>query len=166
MFDKIQAKEIPIAAGRTTGLHIHYSLDYLTKNLRGGHTVINSFLEDAARFMKHNYRFFTLCAERPYNCYCVYGDSIRNRYNSINLRSETVEFRIFKSPRTYDSLMKSIELVDSFMDFNLKRAFNVAGEASLAEFLQYINQNSDNFPYLVRFLRKNRPKIKNILENP
>jgi hypothetical protein len=164
MFEKIKAKEVPIAAGRTTGLHIHYSLDYLVKNLRGGHTVLNPFLEDTARFVKQNYQFFMLCAERPQNCYCVYGTSIRNRYNAINLRSDTVEFRMFKSSRTYDSLMKSIELVDILMDFRLKRAFNTAGEATLAEFIQYINQNATEFPYLVKFLRKNRAKVVNILE--
>jgi hypothetical protein len=171
LFDKIKSKEVSPSIGKNTGLHIHFSRDYVSRHLIKGKTDLQEkdFYYRVSEFMKIHRAFFEMCAERVQNHWNKYGGNY-NRCHSgaLNVRQDTIEFRIFRSPKKYECCMKAIELVDAMMYFAIKTENNGGNIefTSLMDFVAYINAHRKKYSNLNSFLYKKRKWIYNFLNVP
>ena len=170
LFDKIKSKSINPSTSAGTGLHIHFARDYAQSHLVDkGESNERELYYLVADFMKANRQFFELCGGRRANHWCHYGRYYTGDHTgALNLRQNTIEFRIFKSPKNYDTCLKGIEFIDALMKWAIcERNNNLpVSSAPLLSFLQFINANRRDYPLLNAFLYKKRKAVYQMLSIP
>lgn len=169
LFDAIDKDEINVANGRATGLHLHFSKDYIIKEINSSNSgVFSEFIDAMANFMAGNRGFFELVGERPSNHYNQYGSYYTSWHEgAVNRRSSTIEFRIFKSPKKYETLIKDIEFVECFVKFWINNHLYAHGaQPTLLKFLRFINKHSHKYSHLKSFLYKKRRTVYELAHIP
>jgi hypothetical protein len=170
LFDKIKAKSVNPSVSAGTGLHIHFARDYAQSHLvNSGESNERELYYLIADFMRANKPFFELCGGRRSSQWCRYGRGYTSEHNgALNLRQNTIEFRIFKSPKNYDTCLKGIEFIDALMKWAIRErnANNPVSTAPLIGFIQFINGNRRDYPKLNAFLYKKRKVVYGMLNIP
>lgn len=156
-FFKDLPEELQVASN--VGMHIHVSKKPLSLFTIGKLTA----------FMNReiNKRFIEYIAGRNSNTYCRF-DSKRTvtfpwtnksseRYNTLNLNNkDTIEFRIFSTPMSYDDFASKIQfckaLVDYAMPANL--ALPISEITNYANFLKWLQGNRKSYPQLAVKLKE------------
>lgn len=139
-------------ADEGTGMHVHMQKKYLT-DLQIAKMVV--FINDPA-----NEKFINCVAERLGTGYCVksqktIGKAIReshDHYSALNTCTSsmrTIEMRIFKSPLTYDGLIKNLEFCDALMSFCKDHSIQ---HLQSVHFLIWLNKRRKQYAYLSKFL--------------
>ena len=117
--------------GGACGLHVHVGREFLTQ---GQIYRVQSFLNDV-----RNEALIRSIARRYDNNYCrfkpamakftIHGKHSTERYEALNVTNpETIEFRIFRGSLRYESVIASLEFVNSLL------TFCTPGEVSLTQF--------------------------------
>ena len=159
-FDKF-FKDIPeeLQVASNVGMHIHVSKKPLSLFTIGKLTA----------FMNReiNKRFIEFVAGRNSNNYCrldskrtvtfPWTNKSSERYNTLNLNnSQTIEFRIFSTPLTYDDFASKIQfckaLVDYAMPANL--ALPISEITNYANFVKWLQGNRKSYPQLAAKLKE------------
>lgn len=159
-FDKF-FKDIPeeLQIAPNVGMHIHVSKKPLSLFTIGKLTA----------FMNReiNKRFIEFVAGRNSNSYCrldskrtvtfPWTNKSSERYNTLNLNnSQTIEFRIFSTPLTYDDFASKIQfckaLVDYAMPANL--ALPISEITNYANFIKWLQGNRKSYPQLAAKLKE------------
>lgn len=181
MFDYINQDDVNIREHDSCGLHVHVDRDCLVTTSRTHEEVVDNIYLIVETFKNELIKF----SRRYPNSYCRYltsdsdGDlSLRkvkrvknrrrgDRYIAINnTNTNTVEFRMFSSTKSYETLMATLEMVNNIV--NIAKYKNIDGltwanlvnyQSSKNEFLnnyvKSLNINSDTSISLVDEFERN-----------
>lgn len=151
---------------RTCGMHVHVSRVRLT-DLQIGKLLC--FIHNP-----ENYKFIKLIAQRPSNFHNDFitpkkisdgqngGRLPQNaeRHTALNLNGDkTIEFRIFRSTKDPNELLKNIEFCKAMVKFTGSAEFSVEDSKKWKNFVDFSFSYGKDYMYLNRFLKRNLHKI-------
>lgn len=166
-FDKYQIK-----GRKNCGLHFHVDKRYLTALQQ---KVLDIVVNESVDFI-------SAISDRKPNRYCYQNnrktfDNLGisfSRYEMINFgNNKTIEFRFFKSPKTYKSFITKIEFVDAIMKYikaiKDKEINDLIFKSQLKKFffwknfVDYVKENNDKYEFLNKYFSSNK-KINSVIE--
>lgn len=123
------------------GIHIHVSRESLSDDTINR---LRNFLCKST-----NSAFLDVVAQRVSNQYCVRTVSSDRRYEALNtVRSDTVEFRLFRSNTRCDRILKNIEFVEALIQY----AESQPPYMTWRRFVRWLSLRVESFPFLCAFL--------------
>jgi hypothetical protein len=145
--------KLNLASRKTCGMHVHISRKHFTEDQ------IYS-LRDICK-SGQNRIFIEKVSGRKENEYCQFNYdpfSLSNvsHYHAINIQSsKTIEFRIFKAPRTYSEFAKNLEFVRALVDY-VRRHDHSHGVHKAEEFYAYLQSQKGKFKNLKTFCTRRK----------
>lgn len=156
-------KKYQLSKRNRCGLHFHVDRSYLKDNA----------IRMLDFFVNNNVEYISAIAGRKPNHYC-YSVTVKNRlgvsssrYEMINFGLEkTIQFRFFKSPKTYSSFMQRLEFTDAICkffnsksDYSLKKYINSPQREMVfcevwKQFFKFVVQNKQLYQYLYKYCKK------------
>jgi len=139
---------------QTCGMHVHVGRELMIGT--GGADLVYRKLMVFLN-APENTDFMERVAQRGANTYTAFvpkkvTDEIQNggRYEALNLTRKTAEFRLFKSTRKFERVMKNLEFVQASIEFCRDASYQ---ELTVAKFLRWLGK-TDKVPkkYLAPFL--------------
>jgi hypothetical protein len=155
-FDNLPS-ELHVASN--VGMHVHVSKKPLTLFTIGKLTA----------FMNReiNKRFIEFIAGRNENHYCKldtrrtvtfpWTNKSSERYNTLNLNnSETIEFRIFSTPMSFDDFASKVQFCQALVDYAMPAnlALPISEITDHSNFIKWLQSNRKSYPQLVAKMKE------------
>jgi hypothetical protein len=155
-FDNLPS-ELQVASN--VGMHVHVSKKPLTLFTIGKLTA----------FMNReiNKRFIEFIAGRNENHYCKldtrrtvtfpWTNKSSERYNTLNLNnSETIEFRIFSTPMSFDDFASKVQFCQALVDYAMPAnlALPISEITDHSNFIKWLQGNRKSYPQLVAKMKE------------
>ena len=126
-----------------TGLHVHFSRDYVT----------NHEADKFAYLLNHNEGKVTDLARREPNGWATFhpnmefGERPSSRFSAVNFENyNTIEVRVFKSTLDEQTLMHTLQFVDAAVEFAKVVDMNTLTSVNAwSAFLLFAEQNAYSF---------------------
>jgi hypothetical protein len=146
-----------LEAKSNTGMHVHVSRKPLSLLTVGK---LTEFMNK-----NDNRKFIEFIAGRKANHYCAFQNRTvtfpwthqrGDRYNTLNLQNEqTIEFRIFSSPLTYEDFASKVQFCQALVDYAkpAQSGASLKSQTNYNTFLTWVMPRRKDYPELVSKLK-------------
>lgn len=155
-----------IFTASTCGLHVHVSRRPLSKLQIGKMLVLVNNPEIRRYIVTISGRESADYARLEEKEFRYVNNGDHEKYEAVSLsHNDTVEFRIFKATKVYNTLMYRLEFVQAIVDYTAPGNISVASVSSWKDFCDFVSKERKTYKCLYRFfvtqsfLKEERRKV-------